>query len=217
MLRIQVSGSPGKTENYEAAIRALGGVPVPGYAPEPDLTCDGLLLCGGGDVDPSRFGQECHGSNPPDLTRDRAEFALFDAFFQAGKPILGICRGMQVINIALGGTLIQDLPSEQLPFHTGEADMVHSLRCAPDSFLEEFYGPQVQVNSSHHQAVDRLGTGLEAAAWAEGDLVEAVAHREKPVWGVQFHPERMSFAHRRPDTADGASIFAMLLVECGKG
>jgi putative glutamine amidotransferase len=115
--RIQISGIAGKTHNYEEAVRNAGGLPFSGYAPEPDLSCHGLVLCGGGDVLPSLYGQENTASSLLDLRRDEAEQNLIHAYAQAGKPILGICRGMQILNVAFGGTLIQDLPQEQRPFH----------------------------------------------------------------------------------------------------
>lgn len=108
--RLQVSVPAEGADNYTAALERAGGTPAAGYCPAPDLSCAGLVLCGGGDIACELFGQEDRGSNPPDLARDRAELALFQAFYGAGKPILGICRGMQIINVALGGTLIQDLP-----------------------------------------------------------------------------------------------------------
>lgn len=214
-LTIQVSGERGHTDNYCAAIRGAGGEPVAGYCPAPDLRCDGLLLCGGGDVDSALYGQENWGSLPPDRARDRAELALFQAFYEAGKPILGICRGIQMINVALGGTLIQDLPREQRPFHIGKADTVHPIRVEEGSILSRLYGPLFPVNSAHHQAVDRLGTGLRAAAWAEGGFPEAIELPGRSILGVQFHPERMSFGRRRLDTVDGAAIFTWFLGACG--
>ena len=114
-------------------------------------------------------------SNPPDKARDRAELALFQAFFQAGRPILGVCRGMQVINIALGGDLIQDLPPEQKIFHTScQGDLVHPIFAPEGSVLHQLYGHIFSVNSAHHQAVDRLGEGLRATAWSESGFPEAV-------------------------------------------
>ncbi len=213
--RVQLSGEVDHRDNYCAAVRAAGGAPLPGYCPAPDLECDGLLLCGGGDVDSALYGQENRGSDPPDLARDRAELALFRAFFDAGKPILGVCRGMQVMNVALGGDLIQDLPPEVLAFHgRAEQDLVHPVRAEEGSLLRRLYGPVFSVNSAHHQAVLRLGEGFSASAWAEGGFPEAVEHVSRPVMGVQFHPERMSFALRRPDTADGAPILYRFLALC---
>ncbi len=214
-LPIQLSGGPGGMDNYTAALEAAGALPRPGYRPSPDLSCAGLVLCGGGDLDCALFGQEDRGSDPPDRGRDLAELELFRAFFQARKPILGICRGMQVINVALGGDLIQDLPPALLPFHgRADHDLIHPIRAAEDSLLHRLYGPVFSVNSAHHQAVDRLGRGLSPVAWAEGGFPEAIVHGEKPVLGVQFHPERMAFAHRRADTADGAPVFTHFVRLC---
>lgn len=213
--RILVSGANGDRSAYERAVRCAGGVPCSFYCPEVDLTCDGLVLCGGDDVDPARFGQENNGSRGIDAARDQAELALAEAFLRAGKPILGICRGHQVLNIALGGTLIQDIAPELHPFHTHEEgcsqDKVHTIRTRRDSLLWSLYGPLAVVNSAHHQALDRLGEGLTPTAWSEGGLVEAVEHQSLPVLGVQFHPERMAYSRRRADTADGSFLFDWLM------
>ena len=150
--RLQVSVPAEGADNYTAALERAGGTPAAGYCPAPDLSCAGLVLCGGGDIACELFGQEDRGSNPPDLARDRAELALFQAFYGAGKPILGICRGMQIINVALGGTLIQDLPRPQRDFHTWDgADKVHPIACLEGSLLHRLYGPLCSVNSAHHQ------------------------------------------------------------------
>ena len=122
-VRIQISGAQGRTARYEAAVRRAGGQPVVGFCPRPDLTCGGLLLCGGGDLAPAWYGAADRGSGPPDLDRDRSELALVRAYLSAGRPILGICRGLQVLNVALGGTLIQDLGDALRPFHQGERDL----------------------------------------------------------------------------------------------
>lgn len=214
-VHIQLSGSAGKLANYSRALEALGACPRGDYAPAPDLSCHGLVLCGGGDLDSRLFGQADQGSQPPDPVRDKAELALFDAFFRAGKPILGICRGMQVINVALGGTLIQDLPPVSRPFHAGtDADLIHPIRAAEGSLLHALYGHIFPVNSWHHQAVDALGEDLRAAAWAESGFPEALEHERLPILGVQFHPERLAFDHRRPDGVDGAPLLAAFLDLC---
>jgi len=212
---IQISGPAGAFENYCRAVRSSGGVPLAAYAPDPDLRCDGLLLAGGGDPDPSLFGQADQGSHPPDPARDRAELALVHAFLQAGKPILGICRGMQIINVALGGTLIQDLPPASRPFHGGaDHDLIHPLRSLEGSLLYRLYGPVFSVNSAHHQAVDQLGSGLFAMAWSESGFAEGMEHRDLPILGVQFHPERLAFSRRREDAVDGAPLLLHFLTLC---
>ena len=178
-------------DRYCRAIERARGVPVPGYAPDPDPECRGLVLCGGGDLAPVLFGQESRGSHPPDPIRDRAEWVLLNAFLAAGKPVLGICRGMQVLNVFLGGTLLQDLGEARRPLHQGAEDVFHSVQTAPGSLLARFLGPEALVNSAHHQALDRLGGDLWATAWASDGTVEGVEHRTRPALGVQFHPERL--------------------------
>lgn len=216
--RILISASASGWINYENALWRAGCEPVGGYCPGVDLSFDGLLLAGGADMDPTLFGQENRGSQGIDPARDAAELALALAFLSAGKPILGICRGHQVLNVALGGTLIQDLGPEQNLFHLRRGrDQVHPVRTAPGSLLHRLYGPVFAVNSAHHQAVDRLGTGLVPTAWSESGLVEAMALETAPVLGVQFHPERMAYARRRPDTADGSFIFDWFLRQCSSG
>ncbi|MCI9158389.1 MAG: type 1 glutamine amidotransferase [Lawsonibacter sp.] len=213
--RIQISGEAERMDNYIAAVAAAGGEPVPGCCPAPDPSCAGLLLCGGGDIEPSLYGQEDRGSHPPDRARDQAELALFRAFHREWKPILGVCRGMQLISVALGGDLIQDLPPGQRALHISpEGDLVHRVRALPGSFLHDCYGPAFQVNSAHHQAVGRLGEGLRAAAWSEEGFPEALDWPERRIMAFQFHPERMSFGKRRPDTIDCEAIFRSFLEVC---
>lgn len=188
---IQISGPEGQMDRYIQAVRRAGGIPVPGYAPPPDSACLGLVLCGGGDMDPRLFGQENCGSHPPDPRRDQAELELVRAYCSRQKPILGICRGLQVLNVALGGTLIQDLGPEKRAAHQGEEDVFHPIRTAEGSLLAHLFGPSAAVNSAHHQAAGRLGAELTATAWAPDGTIEGLEHQRLPVTGVQFHPERL--------------------------
>ncbi len=220
MPRILISAATAKADaavNYENALRAAGGEPVVRYCPDMDLSFDGLLLTGGGDVDPARYGQPDKGSLPPDPERDRTELALVNAYIAAGKPILGICRGMQILNVALGGTLVQDLGEELNLFHRRiTADKVHPVRVQEGSVLHPLYGPLFHANSAHHQAVDIPGQGAIITARSESGVAESLELPGKSVLGVQFHPERMTGSHLRPDTANGAAIFQWFLAQCGK-
>ena len=213
--RILISTGGGDAANYLAALAAAGGAGDARYLPAPDLGYDGLLLAGGGDVDPALFGQENRGSRGIDRARDRAELALLDAFCGANRPVLAICRGHQVVNVWLGGDLLQDLGRPLVPFHRKEeGDQVHLVRAAEGSLLHRLYGEVFPVNSSHHQGLGRLGKGLAATARSEGGVIEAVEHETLPLISVQFHPERMTGACARPDTVDGGAIFRAFLELC---
>lgn len=212
--RILISGSNDSRANYENAVLQAGGDPCSFYLPPLDDSYDALLLCGGDDVDPAYFGQENTASRGIDADRDRVELVLARMYLDAGKPILGICRGHQLLNIVLGGTLIQDIGDPLHLFHTrGDLpdDRIHPVRALEGSFLYKCYGPVFPVNSSHHQVVDRIGKGLKPVAWAESNMVEALQHKTLPVRCVQWHPERMSYANRRMDTVDGAPMFDWLI------
>ena len=159
---------------------------------------DGLLLPGGDDINPSMYGAEksekCGKQHPQ---RDELEPALFNAFLNSGKPILGICRGMQMINVCMGGTMHQDIKeiskvnhSEFLKRKKGN----HIVTITDDTKLKNIVDCQnLTVNSLHHQAVDKIGNKLIVAAVSEDGFVESVEHTEhKFCIGVQWHPEHMA-------------------------
>lgn len=169
----------------------------PEQAVQDALTCDGLLLPGGGDMDPKFYGQaRIPACGEPNLLRDAAEPLLLRAFLAADKPVLGICRGIQVMNAVLGGDLYQDIkPFEHLP-HNGHWAKVHTVTVRRGTLLSRILGQDtVLVNSQHHQAVDQVAPGFTLAALSEDGIVEAI---EKPdarfCLGVQWHPEWLSDA-----------------------
>ena len=195
--RIQLSCEQGAFAAYADAVAAAGGLPCPGYAPEPDLSCVGLVLCGGGDLDPDMFGWPQAGGDPPDRERDVAELALFRAFYQAGRPILGICRGIQFINAAPRGTLWQDLPSQHpsdIEHHMNPPydAFGHNVSLVPGTPLASLFAGQTEiaVNSYHHQAVREPAAGLEVMAVAPDGVIEALYRPASHfLWAVQWHPE----------------------------
>lgn len=211
-MRILVSGNR-NLQNYVQAIEGVGAEATALYLPEADLSFDGLVLCGGNDIAPERYGQAVNGAENMDHERDAAEFALLRAYVDAGKPVLGICRGHQLINVFFGGTLYQHLP-ETSQHRASEDVVIHEVSATEGSFLEKLYGEKFFTNSFHHQAIDKLGEGLSPAAIWDGRYIEAVEHSSLPVFGVQWHPERMCFGQRREDTVDGARLFEHFLTAC---
>jgi putative glutamine amidotransferase len=161
---------------------------------------DGLLLTGGGDVHPRYYGmaEEVARVNERDERRDEFEFELIERSLDADLPILGICRGMQVMNVYLGGSLIIDLPSSGYEDHSRKEgyDSEHIVRLETHSMLGAITGAtELTVNSSHHQAVDRLGNGLISSATSADGVIEAaewiLKDRMPFLMLVQWHPERM--------------------------
>lgn len=169
----------------------------PEQAVQDALTCDGLLLPGGGDMDPKFYGQaRIPACGEPNLLRDAAEPLLLRAFLAADKPVLGICRGIQVMNAVLGGDLYQDIkPFEHLP-HNGHWAKVHTVTVRRGTLLSRILGQDtVLVNSQHHQAVDRVAPGFTLAALSEDGIVEAIENPDaRFCLGVQWHPEWLSDA-----------------------
>ena len=181
MAKIYVSFD--KFINYYNALTALGAE-VSYTDPE---TCDGLVLPGGGDVDPALYGQADEGCHGIDRERDENELAVLRRFIEWKKPVLGICRGCQLINVAFGGTLHQDIPGHG---RTDGKDHQHEVT-TKDPFLCAIYGERFIVNSAHHQSVDKLGEGLRALQWADDGTIEAIRHETLPIFAVQWHPERL--------------------------
>ncbi|MGB9799311.1 MAG: gamma-glutamyl-gamma-aminobutyrate hydrolase family protein [Thermanaerothrix sp.] len=189
------------SETYITAVERAGGIGVLLPALRDDEAVhrvlqrlDGLLLTGGADVDPALFGGQPHPSvYGVDACRDATEIALVRMAVENGWPFLGICRGIQVINVALGGTLYTDLPDQlgtQVAHRSEEVG--HLVRIDPSSRLASVVNTaELRVNSYHHQGIERLAPGLKAVGWAPDGLIEAVEVPGHPFGlGVQWHPER---------------------------
>ncbi len=200
---------------YVRAVLAAGAVPLilsplvgddlAGCALE---GLDGLLLSGGEDVDPALYGDRAATELwTPSRGRDRFELALFREARRRGLPILGVCRGIQLINVALGGTLYQDLPSQrpgpiQHLAPGGRGSRAHRVRLEPDSQVALALGDgELVVNSIHHQAIRELAPGLRASGWAEDGLIEAVEGASDAPWllAVQWHPEELCSEDAAPE------------------
>lgn len=176
---------------------------------------DGLVLQGGADLAPETYGESpLHPDWQGDRVRDRYELDLVDRFMQAGKPVLGICRGCQLLNVAFGGSLYQDVPT-QLPDALRHVDtthydrQLHPVRLLPGTALAALYPgvEDAQINSIHHQAVKRLGRDLEVQARAPDGLVEAIRWTGPSyVFGMQWHPEFLALRQLHVRQLDGAPI-----------
>jgi putative glutamine amidotransferase len=210
-----------KYDLYVEAIRAAGGEPVeisltldPAELKRQAAALDAVVLPGSpADVDPARYAAPRHPAcAPADADRERADDALLDDAFAAGKPVLAICYGVQLLNVHLGGSLYQDIASElRSPIRhskdglpPGAPDPEHPARIEPGGELAQLAGAcgleisgggfAARVNTSHHQAIRDLGRGLQVVAVAPDGVIEAVEHEAHKHWvvGVQWHPERMA-------------------------
>lgn len=195
------------TNNYIRAIRDHGGIPYPVYPDIPDFEftdLDGLLLTGGGDIHPDSFGAAWDPTlKYVDKERDALEIPLCQEALDAGLPIFGICRGIQIMSVAMGGNLYQDIPStypkEALLHKIKGEDAQHEIQIEPNSLLSELVGKNVDVvNSAHHQAVDKIGGEFVVTAQSADGIIEAIESHSNMkngskqfVLGVQYHPERM--------------------------
>ena len=161
------------------------------------LTCDGILFTGGNDITPSFYGEEkdekCGKTNPK---RDKLEKEIFDVFYKTGKPIFGICRGMQFINVCLGGSVYQDITDKQTENHKDSVKMFnnyHKVKIENGSLLSDIFKREnITVNSTHHQAVKSLGENLKTAAISHDGFIESYESTSHPFCvGVQWHPEHV--------------------------
>jgi gamma-glutamyl-gamma-aminobutyrate hydrolase PuuD len=230
-VRIGISTSPsvhdgvaveGVNRSYVDAVRRAGATPLVLPVVDPadveDLAgaVDGIVLSGGVDVEPSRYGAErAPEVEHIDPARDAFELALVHAAADLDLPVLGVCRGMQLLNVAHGGTLIQHLPGADAEAGHRErvrvAEVIHDVLVRPGSLLHDIVGSdRVGVNTLHHQAIDEIGAGLVPVAWSADDgIIEAVeAVGTRRLLGVQWHPELLEHLPGNEE------LFAWLVNEC---
>jgi putative glutamine amidotransferase len=198
------------SNTYVEALLAAGAAPllIPSSAHEPALLAiyhvlDGLLLSGGVDVDPINYGEELNGTEEIDDLRDITEILLTRWAMRDSMPILGICRGQQVLNVALGGSLYQDIPSQipatnldhRMSDRLGQRNYIaHSVLLNPDSRMVGLLGAtELAANTLHHQSVKQVGTGLKVVGVAPDGVIEALESEDPNRWvfSVQCHPEEL--------------------------
>ena len=184
--------------SYIRSVELAGGRPVvlPPAEEGVDETLaaiDGLILSGGSDLDPAAYGELPRGTTGVQAERDQAELALLSGALERDLPVLAICRGMQLLNVAHGGSLHQHLPD--LVGHDGHREQrgtfsEHAVRIAPGSRAAEILGAEARIKSTHHQAPDRIGDDLQPVGWAEDGTVEALEDTSRAfAMGVLWHPE----------------------------
>lgn len=209
---------------YTRAVESSGGIPIviPYTGNEETLSryieiCDGVLFSGGCDIEPKKFGEEKKETcGVIQLFRDKLELSFFKRAYETKKAIMGICRGIQLINVALGGTLYQDIPTEietDIPHRQKVAKNLpsHEVKIISDTPLMELIGSErMSANSFHHQSIKALGEGLEVMALADDGIIEAVYYAgENYIRGYQWHPERLFETN-----GDNAALFDNFIAAC---
>ena len=205
---------------YSEAVFMAGGLPVICAKNDPDSYADqmdGLILTGGADLDPACYGETQKSETVKcNKCRDELELALYRAFAKRRKPILGICRGIQVINVAEGGTLWQDLCTQQDWYcHQKNQDpQIHRLKSQKGSIIHQLFGEVFYTNTHHHQAIRNLAEGFRLTAQADDGVIEAIEHQARPILGVQWHPERLIKERNHPLRYDSIELKEMLPLFC---
>lgn len=185
-------------ESYSRAIEYYGGIPVliptvsgtTGYLAGIAQRIDGLLIPGSRDMDPGFYNQKPHPKiNPMSIERTKAEFEVLEKTLSRNIPVLGICGGMQLINVFYGGNLYQDISALLPDALNHENGAVHSVETEKNTHLAEILKDSVDVKSYHHQAVDKVGSGLDVNARSPDGIVEGFENKSDRVLGIQWHPE----------------------------
>lgn len=190
-MKVGIVGRKRDTGNYEAFLDRHQVPHLTSLSISDLSACQGLVFPGGGDITPAFFGERDRGSRCVDTELDILQLQALEYGIQRRIPILGICKGMQIINVGLGGGIIQDLPTAQRHRYL-DGDQYHETSNTPGGFLYHLYGASMTVNSAHHQGLGKLGKGLRAVSHCPLDeCVEGICHESLPVIGVQWHPERL--------------------------
>ncbi len=190
---VVIAGRSEDTKKYEKTLKRLG---VPFHTtldPEEADQATHLLLPGGGDITPAFFGQTDHGSRNVDTELDVLQFQLLSRFTAQKKPVLGICKGLQVINVHFGGGITQHIDTADAHKWAGRDQFHYVYHCdlGRSDFFYQLYGNSALVNSAHHQAIGRPGEGLIPVCRAKDNVIEGLFHKNLPILAVQWHPERL--------------------------
>ncbi len=217
MKKIMIAGlyAPNDTyENYVYALEQLGAEGFISLEPERIAEADGLLLPGSEqDINPKLWGEKDICTNDVNDDLDNVQWRLLELAEEQNKAVLGVCRGMQFMNVFCGGSLIQDLPfAEEHKMTT--PDKYHNLYHREGFFMYNLFGAESEVNTLHHQGVGRIGTGFEAVSvWNDGEdsVVEAIWNEDRKMLGVQWHPERMVRFGNETQQEDGRKLIKYFL------
>ncbi|MCM1569739.1 MAG: gamma-glutamyl-gamma-aminobutyrate hydrolase family protein [Roseburia sp.] len=208
-MKIAIFGRTKDTPNYRRYVKELPAEALVTLDLGALSSCDAMILPGGGDITPAFFGQYNNGSRNIDTELDILQLKALDYALQLSLPILGICKGMQLINVAFGGTILQNLPTAEIHEYR-DGDQYHNTRVLEDSLLYKLTGPSAVVNSAHHQGIGRVGNGLTPVQWCDRDYcIEAIAHKRLPIFGVQWHPERLNPAQ---SPISGSALLRLFLL-----
>ena len=215
--RILIVGDITKKTNYFSAVREAGAEPFgieKMSAEEAVSKADAIVIQGGADVNPALYGEENTASVAIDDALDTLELEVLKAAAEKKVRTLGICRGLQIMNVFFGGSLIQHIncATQHARDEGSEADKIHSSSVLKPSFVYDIFGKtQLTINSAHHQAIKTLGKGLCAVQYSNEGIIEAVEHDSLPFYALQWHPERLCLSFARSDAADGLKVFDWLI------
>lgn len=209
-LKAAIVGRNQFTSNYEKALHSLGVHAHTLLSTGKLQNFDLLVLPGGGDITPAFFGQKNKGSRDIDTELDILQIQALDLFVRQQKPVLGICKGMQLINIFFGGSIKQHLPTASVHEYLN-GDQYHLTQALPGSALQKLYGDRFVVNSAHHQGIDLPGKLLKVTQTCDDGVIEGIEHLSLPILGVQWHPERLMENKKPNDTVSGVPLFQEFL------
>lgn len=187
MIKIFIYGEENILFNYKNALTAVGAQTVFSTDLRLAADCDGLLLAGGGDISPCFYRSKERNCRSVSLVRDVSEQYLIALFERKNAPIMGVCRGMQMLNVYFGGTLAQSITKFYLHYDD-KNDVYHEINCK--DFMRDLYGKTLTVNSCHRQKIELCAKNAIPCAYSQDGVIEAMRIRDKKIFGTQFHPER---------------------------